>query len=146
MHCMHSCCSCTPQISFLRNVTWVIVNLCRNKDPPPPMDTIKEVRSIQYISLLLAQKSVFHSIIFSTEQCHWNRLAYRIPHSLGEFSADWHLACFISYVAVIMLLYVLRHLIVECYDAFITSTYVFVQDCRNVVFLYFMIWRPSPSY
>lgn len=30
-------------ISFLRNVTWVIVNLCRNKDPPPPMHTIKEL-------------------------------------------------------------------------------------------------------
>lgn len=30
-------------ITFLRNVTWVIVNLCRNKDPAPPMDTIKEV-------------------------------------------------------------------------------------------------------
>lgn len=30
-------------ISFLRNVTWVIVNLCRNKDPPPPMQTIKEI-------------------------------------------------------------------------------------------------------
>ncbi len=30
-------------ISFLRNVTWVIVNLCRNKDPPPPMDTIQEI-------------------------------------------------------------------------------------------------------
>ncbi|XP_076806026.1 importin subunit alpha-4-like [Clavelina lepadiformis] len=27
-------------ISFLRNVTWVIVNLCRNKDPPPPLETI----------------------------------------------------------------------------------------------------------
>lgn len=31
-------------ITFLRNVTWVIVNLCRNKDPPPPMETVQEVR------------------------------------------------------------------------------------------------------
>lgn len=30
-------------ISFLRNVTWVIVNLCRNKDPPPPIQTIKDI-------------------------------------------------------------------------------------------------------
>lgn len=30
-------------ITFLRNVTWVIVNLCRNKDPPPPMSTIEEL-------------------------------------------------------------------------------------------------------
>ncbi|KAJ8937612.1 hypothetical protein NQ318_018425 [Aromia moschata] len=30
-------------ISFLRNVTWVIVNLCRNKDPPPPRQTIEEL-------------------------------------------------------------------------------------------------------
>lgn len=30
-------------MTFLRNVTWVIVNLCRNKDPPPPMETIKEI-------------------------------------------------------------------------------------------------------
>lgn len=30
-------------ISFLRNVTWVIVNLCRNKDPPPPAQTIEEL-------------------------------------------------------------------------------------------------------
>lgn len=30
-------------ISFLRNVTWVIVNLCRNKDPPPPVQTIKDI-------------------------------------------------------------------------------------------------------
>ncbi|CAN8021400.1 unnamed protein product, partial [Ixodes persulcatus] len=33
---------CMP-LTFLRNVTWVIVNLCRNKDPPPPLDTIKEI-------------------------------------------------------------------------------------------------------
>lgn len=30
-------------ISFLRNVTWVIVNLCRNKEPPPPTATISEI-------------------------------------------------------------------------------------------------------
>lgn len=30
-------------ITFLRNVTWVMVNLCRHKDPPPPMETIQEV-------------------------------------------------------------------------------------------------------
>lgn len=30
-------------ISFLRNVTWVVVNLCRNKDPPPPVETIQEI-------------------------------------------------------------------------------------------------------
>ena len=30
-------------ISFLRNVTWVVVNLCRNKDPPPPVQTIRDI-------------------------------------------------------------------------------------------------------
>lgn len=24
-------------------MTWVIVNLCRNKDPPPPVQTIQEI-------------------------------------------------------------------------------------------------------
>ena len=33
-------------ITFLRNVTWVMVNLCRHKDPPPPMETIQEVRGL----------------------------------------------------------------------------------------------------
>jgi len=30
-------------ITFLRNVTWVIVNLCRNKEPPPPMETTQQL-------------------------------------------------------------------------------------------------------
>lgn len=30
-------------LTFLRNVTWVIVNLCRNKEPPPPMETINQL-------------------------------------------------------------------------------------------------------
>ncbi len=30
-------------ISFLRTDTWVVVNLCRNKDPPPPVQTIRDI-------------------------------------------------------------------------------------------------------
>jgi importin subunit alpha-4/3 len=30
-------------MSFLRNVTWVIVNLCRSKDPPPSEETIRQL-------------------------------------------------------------------------------------------------------
>lgn len=30
-------------LSFLRNVTWVLVNLCRNKEPPPPVPTVLEL-------------------------------------------------------------------------------------------------------
>jgi HEAT repeat protein len=30
-------------IGFLRNVTWVIVNLCRNKEPPPAPETIQQL-------------------------------------------------------------------------------------------------------
>ncbi|KAB1267523.1 Importin subunit alpha-4, partial [Camelus dromedarius] len=36
-------------ITFLRNVTWVIVNLCRNKDPPPPMETVQESDNLDEI-------------------------------------------------------------------------------------------------
>jgi len=30
-------------LSFLRNVTWVMVNLCRSKEPPPQVDMVKEI-------------------------------------------------------------------------------------------------------
>lgn len=30
-------------ITFLRNVTWVFVNLCRHKDPPLSLDIVQEI-------------------------------------------------------------------------------------------------------
>ena len=39
----------------VRNVTWVVVNLCRNKDPPPPVQTIKVVK---YLENRMSLKSV----------------------------------------------------------------------------------------
>ena len=30
-------------VTFLRNVTWVIVNLCRHKDPPLALNAVQEI-------------------------------------------------------------------------------------------------------
>uniref|UniRef100_A0A4W3I7C8 Importin subunit alpha n=1 Tax=Callorhinchus milii TaxID=7868 RepID=A0A4W3I7C8_CALMI len=50
-------------ISFLRNVTWVIVNLCRNKDPPPPAETIQEVLHIKFT--LFKSKYAFFDTVWA---------------------------------------------------------------------------------
>jgi len=33
----------TVPLSFLRNVTWVMVNLCRSKEPPPQVTMVQEI-------------------------------------------------------------------------------------------------------
>lgn len=49
-------------ITFLRNVTWVIVNLCRNKDPPPPVQTIKDI--LPALNVLIHHQDINVSITF----------------------------------------------------------------------------------
>lgn len=49
-------------ISFLRNVTWVIVNLCRNKDPPPPAQTIEEL--LPALNALIHHTDINVSMLF----------------------------------------------------------------------------------
>lgn len=50
-------------ITFLRNVTWVIVNLCRSKDPPPQVKTIQEI--LPALNLLIMHSDTNVSINLS---------------------------------------------------------------------------------
>lgn len=59
-------------ITFLRNVTWVIVNLCRNKDPPPPMETVQEVNKELWdrsFFILWARGQMFYVVILWIYAC-----------------------------------------------------------------------------
>lgn len=55
-------------ISFLRNVTWVIVNLCRNKDPPPPELAVRELLPALAVLIVHTDTNV-GTILSSTSQC-----------------------------------------------------------------------------
>lgn len=50
------------EIGFLRNATWVIVNLCRNKQPPTTIDVIAQITP----ALLYLIQSTDHAILIDT--------------------------------------------------------------------------------
>lgn len=54
----------TISITFLRNITWVMVNLCRNKDPPPPISTIEELLPALLYLITNIADSVSHRLLF----------------------------------------------------------------------------------
>ncbi|KAG9508651.1 Importin subunit alpha-4, partial [Fragariocoptes setiger] len=49
-------------VNFLRNVTWVIVNLCRSKDPPPSIEVTRQL--IPALNYLITQQDL--SILIDT--------------------------------------------------------------------------------
>jgi len=53
----------TVPLSFLRNVTWVMVNLCRSKEPPPQVDMVQEI--LPALAVL-----IHHSDTNVSQLCH----------------------------------------------------------------------------
>ena len=64
-------------ISFLRNVTWVVVNLCRNKDPPPPQNTIQEI--LPALNMLIHHSDINVSVVCPPYLAFYYPIACEIP-------------------------------------------------------------------
>lgn len=55
----------TKPIQLLRNVTWVIVNMCRRKDPAPQLTTIREILPILKYLITFEDESVLVDTVWS---------------------------------------------------------------------------------
>lgn len=74
-------------LPFLRNVAWVIVNLCRNKEPPPPVDTIQEI--LPALCQLIHHSDInvsglFQKILIIRRSVHFTKDFFLLKHLLGE--------------------------------------------------------------
>ncbi|XP_052830672.1 importin subunit alpha-4 [Octopus bimaculoides] len=78
-------------LPFLRNVAWVIVNLCRNKEPPPPPETINEIlpalcNLIHHVDINVSIYLFLIFVVFPRlfSQCLFLLLSYKITLYLGN--------------------------------------------------------------
>ena len=56
-------------VTFLRNVTWVIVNLCRHKDPPLSLKCAQEIlptltNLIEYVDVTVKMRLICFFFVF----------------------------------------------------------------------------------